>query len=449
MARDKDLVTSAFLRSVKLGGLVGRVGASLVGNRLLEVGRSEEHQRSHRTDSLVRNAARVVETLGELKGAAMKVGQMLSLHEGLLPPEVSAVLRTLQKEAPRVPPEVMRDEVEGALGRFDELFAWMEPEGFAAASIGQVHRAVLRDGRKVAVKIQYPLIEQIVRADLGNLRRLFGALFALISDVEFEPIWEEVRDRLVEELDYTVEAESMRRMTRLHADLPEIVIPRVVDEASAKTVLTMEYETGISPDEACSERHPRELRSRWGQVLLSFELRGLLEHRFLHADPNLANFAFLPDGRVIVYDFGCMKEVPPALAEGYARLFLAVMEGRKTDVGSALLSLGVSTEDGSPLPPDLTDAYVDVFGQITREDPPYVFGEEDFYSRIMKLGMADWTRAVGIRFPRDLVFIDRAFAGHIGNLSRLRASGPWREIIRGHSLAALEAVTPAKKARPK
>ena len=433
MPADKPLTTSALLRSLKLGSLVGRVGVSLATDRLLELGRGGEGQHERRSESLVRNARRVVETLGELKGAAMKVGQMLSLHEGLLPPEVAAVLRALQKEAPRVPPEVMRDEVDGALGDIDAVFASMEPEGFAAASIGQVHRATLRDGRRVAVKIQYPLIDHIVKADLGNLRRLFKALFALISDADVESVWEEVRDRLLEELDYTVEADNMRRMARLHAKVPEIVVPGVIDEASAKTVLTMEYVEGIPADEACSDRYPQDLRDRWGQVLLEFQLRGLLKHRLLHADPNLANFAFLPDGRVIVYDFGCMKRVPAKIARGYAALFLAVLEGRKSDVGQALLGLGVSLADGSPLPPDLTDPYADVFAEITRPEPPYTFGENELYQRLVELGMANWTRATDIRFPRDLVFIDRSFAGHIGNLSRLRATGPWRALIQRYS----------------
>ena len=125
MPADKPLTTSALLRSLKLGGLVGRVGISLAADRLQELVSSAEGRADRRSENLVRNARRVVETLGELKGAAMKVGQMLSLHEGLLPPEVAAVLRALQKEAPLVPPEVMRDEVDGALGDIDAVFASM------------------------------------------------------------------------------------------------------------------------------------------------------------------------------------------------------------------------------------------------------------------------------------------------------------------------------------
>jgi len=432
MARDEP-ITSAVHRFVKLSGLMGRVGASVAGSRLLDLTRSDLSKQLHRTENLVRNATRIVQTLGEMKGAAMKVGQMLSLHEGLLPPEVSDVLRSLQKEAPKVPSEVMEYEIRGALKNFDDLFESMETEAFAAASIGQVHRGRLKDGRPVAVKIQYPLIDEIVKADLKSLRVLLQSLFSLVSDADFRPMWSEVRDRLLEELDYTHEAANTEKMIALHANVPEIVIPPVVHEATTKNILTMELTAGISPQEACSDRYDQELRNRWGAVLFAFMLRGMLEHRFLHADPNLANFAFLPDGRVIVYDLGCVKRIPDGIAEGYARLLRAGAEGRKHDIPGILLDVGVFREDEDgkvALPPDLIDPYFDLFAEILREDPPYVFGDsEELYRQLMALGFSHWTEATDIRFPEDAVFIDRALAGHFGNLNRLRAAGPWRELV--------------------
>jgi predicted unusual protein kinase regulating ubiquinone biosynthesis (AarF/ABC1/UbiB family) len=366
-----------------------------------------------------------------MKGAAMKVGQMISLHDGLLPPEVAEVLRALQKEAPQVPSEVMRYEVEGSLGaRVEDLFAELEEEAYASASIGQVHRGRLEDGRRVAVKIQYPLIDEIVRADLKNLKRLLHSLVALITDVDFEPVWGEVRDRLLEEIDYRHEAQNMRQMAELHAEVPEIVIPAVVEELSSDRILTMELVEGIPPQRACSDRYPVELRNRWGRVLFEFLMRGLLEHRFLHADPNLANFSFLEDGRLIVYDFGCVKRIPAAIASGYAALLLAVLERRQEDIPEVLFGLGVYKGDGVPLPREICDPWVDLLGEIVRRSPPYVFGEdEELYDRMLELGMANWSHATNIRFPEDIIFIDRALAGNFGNLNRLRASGPWREIV--------------------
>lgn len=409
---------------------MGRVGTSVVGHRLLEIGHSEETRRKERADTLILNARRVVESLGELKGAAMKVGQMLSLQESMLPPEVAEILGTLQKQAPRVPPEIMRYEVEGALGSFDEIFESMEAEAFAAASIGQVHRARLRDGRDVAVKIQYPLIDQIVAADLKNLKVLVGALWGLFSEIDFEPFWEEVRDRLVEELDYTIEARTMQNMAELWADEPNIVIPRVIPEASTKNVLTMEFVGGLSPDEACSSEVEQDLRDQWGRALLEFLLRGFYEHRLLHADPNLANFAFREDGGLVVYDFGCVKQVPETLADGYATLMLSVLEDRWGEIPEILRGVGFFKGEGDLFPAEIADAYAEVLGRIVREDPPYTFGRDDLVDAMMDLGLKYWSEMTDMSFPSDAVFINRTFGGHVGNLGRLRATGPWREMIR-------------------
>ncbi len=430
------LITSAFRRFVKLGGLAGRVGASVLGEQIRELARSDasgedrEDREERRIEHLVLNATRIAETLGELKGAAMKVGQMLSLHVGLLPPEVAAVLRTLQGDVPRVPFEVMRYEVEGQLGDVDRLFARLERRAFAAASIGQVHRAELHDGRQVAVKIQYPAIDYIIKADMKNLRVLLQALFSLFSKADFDPIWREVRDRLLEEIDYTREAENIRRMAALHADVPEVVIPAVVAQASARSVLTMEYLEGIPPERACSEEFPQELKDRWGRALFEFQYRGLFEHRFLHADPNLANFSFLEDGRVIVYDFGCVKRPPENVVAGYGAILRAGADGRYGDIPDILLEMGVCKEGGVALSAEVTNPYAELFGQILRRDPHYTFGEDpDLYRKVIDLGMANLGEARDLRFPEDLVFIDRSLAGLYGNLTKLRATAPWCDLV--------------------
>lgn len=429
--KNRGLPTSPIRRVTRLGGLVGRVGASMLGERTASLLRSGPARELKRTENLVRNAVRVVETLGTMKGAAMKVGQMLSLYEGLLPDEVAAVLRTLQGQAPRVPSEVMRYEVEEALGApIDQLFSEFEEEAFAAASIGQVHRARMPGGEPVAVKVQYPLIREVVEADLDNLRVLLKALFTMVFDADFAPLWAEMRDRLLEELDYEHEAANMRRLAELEAGWPEIAIPRVIAERSASRVLTMEYLDGILPHEACSDAWPQELKDRWGQVLFEFQMRGLLAHRELHADPNLANFAFRADGGIVVYDFGCLKRVPTALATSYARLVTAVLDGRRHEIPGVLAGLGLTRGDGSPLEQALIDPYLDLFSELLREEPPYRFGEDPLlFDRILELGMANWRHATDLRFPEEVIFVDRSLAGHFGNLLRLGASGPWRELV--------------------
>ena len=420
--------SSAFGRLLELGSLAVRAGVSTVGARIAEVGRPAPRKAELRTAELVRNAHRLVATLGELKGAALKVGQMLSLQDAFLPPEVAAVLRTLQAETPSLPLEMVEEQLEGELGDPLQIFASFEEEAFAAASIGQVHRAVLRDGRRVAVKIQYPGIDRIVEADLGNLRRVLKSLVALVSKVDFEPIWKELRARLREELDYMHEAERMRRMAELHAKVPEIVVPRVVEEATTARILTMEYEEGLSPDEACSAATPQELKDRWGVVLFDFILRGLLEHRLLHADPNLANFAFRRDGRVVVYDHGCLKEVPLRLARGYRDLCRAALEGRTGDLPELIRKMGMHRLDGRPLEPALVEPWVALVLELLRPAPPYRFGVDDTVAmRLFAAARGALAEAGDVRFPPDIVFVNRTFGGHFGNLGRLKAQGPWRE----------------------
>ena len=193
----------------------------------------------------------------------------------------------------------------------------------------------------------------------------------------------------------------------------------------------MEFVDGIPPSETASELYSQDLRDQWGVTLFEFTLRGLLEHRFLHADPNFANFAFKADGRVVVYDYGCMKEIPENLASGYSRLMDAVISKRKTAVPGLLRKIGVFKEGGAPLPRDMTDPYVDLVQDIVRASPPYTFGEDSsIYETLYDLGMSNWHNASDIRFPRDMVFIDRTLVGLFGNLSKLRATGPWRRLLR-------------------
>ncbi len=433
MSRE-HLITSAFGRFVKVGGLVGRVGVSMLGEQAVGLLREGPTRQLKKAENMVRNAARIADTLGEMKGAAMKVGQMLSLHEGLLPPEVSAVLSVLQKEAPSVPFDELEGQLRRELDNFDALFESLETEAFAAASIGQVHRGVLRDGREVAVKIQYPNAARMVNADLKNLKALLGNLVGLFTEIDFEPIWEEVRERLFEELDYLREAENIRRMAAVHADAPEIIVPYVVREGTTRRVLTMEFVDGISPADAVSDQYPAQLKDQWGVTLFEFTLRCLFKHLFLHADPNFANFAFRKDGKVVVYDYGCMKEIPADLAAGYAALMDAVVNKRKAAIPDVLRKMGVFKEGGAPLPREMTDPYVDLVQDMVRASPPYTFGEDDsIYETLYELGMSNWQDATDIRFPSDIVFIDRTLVGLFGNLSKLRATGPWRKLLRKYT----------------
>ena len=432
MSERDDLITSSLGRLFKLGTVATRVGMSLATQQALGFFQADPISQARRSEKLVLNAIRVTEALGELKGAAMKVGQMLSVHEGLLPKEVVAVLRSLQKEAPEISFDTMQRSLKSELPGYDALFESLEPKAIAAASIGQVYRARLRDGRAVAVKVQYPGIDRVVQSDLANLKKLFGSLVAMVTDVDFEPIWEEVRDRLLEELDYRREADNLRRMQSLQGPHPDILVPGVIEAASTGRVLTMDYLPGLSPDEACSDRFGQDLRNRWGRLLMEFTLRGLIEHRFLHADPNLANFGFLEDGRIIAYDHGCMKTIEPALAAGYRGILQALIDDDRVRVQHQLLVMGVHRgRDHRAVPRALIDPIADFTREILGPES-YTFTDETLiYDRLFELKSTYFNELAEINLPREMVFVNRTLSGLFGNLCRLRASGNWRELASG------------------
>lgn len=414
-------------RLFELGSLAVRAGASTALTGVAGLLRSAPVREERNRKELVRNAERLVATLGDMKGGAMKLGQMLSLHDAILPREVAVVLRTLQQSTPRLPFDAIEEQLVRELGNPLRLFARFDEEGFAAASIGQVHKAVFRDGRTVAVKVQYPGIDRIVAADLAALKRVLKSVVSLVAKIDVRPIWEEMKARLVEELDYLHEAENLRRMAELWADEPRVVIPRVVPEATTRRVLTMEYVPGLSADEACSEATPQGAKDGWGEVLFLFLLRGLLRHRLLHADPNIANFAFRLDGSVVVYDFGCVKAVPAPLAGGYRALCRAALDGRHAEIPELLRAMGLHLDGGEPFTEELVDPYLELVSELLRETPPYRFGDDgSVYKRLVDAARAGVARAADLRFPRDIVFVNRTALGHLGNLSRLRAAGPWR-----------------------
>ena len=323
------------------------------------------------------------------------------------------MLRSLQKEAPKVPAEVMEYEVRGALKNFDDLFESMESEAFAAASIGQVHRGRLSDGRPVAVKIQYPLIDEIVKADLKSLRVLLQSLFALVSAPTSGRCGPRCATGCSRNSTTQHEADNADRMIALHAAGP----------GDRHSVGGSRGDDAQRPDHGAGGGHipgrgllgslrPGIEESLGSSCCSSSCCAGLLEHRFLHADPNLANFAFLPDGRVVVYDLGCVKRIPD-LADGYAELLLAAAEGaRRRCRGSSEIA---STTDGAAVA-ELMDPYVDPFGPCAKTRLTSSARTTDSTASCA-LGFA----TVGghdIQFPQDIVFVDRALAGHFGNLSK-------------------------------
>ncbi|MFO0553490.1 MAG: AarF/ABC1/UbiB kinase family protein [Polyangiaceae bacterium] len=294
--KDSAIQSSRFGRFVKLARLGASTGASLALSR---------------NGSAAAGAA--AEVLGELRGLAAKVGQMASYVDGIVPEAhrdaYFNALKSLQARAVSSPIAAVRARIQSELGApVEELFASFEETPFASASIGQVHRAVLVDGRVVAVKVQHPDIDRAVASDLDNasmVKSLVGSLAP--RALEVDAIWQEIRSRFEAELDYANEASELDAFRLVHADDPHVLIPGVVRERSSRRVLTTDFVDGLSFDEVTTL--PEAERARYAETLWRFVFKGLLVHRVFNADPHPGNYVFLPSGRVAFLDFGCTQVI--------------------------------------------------------------------------------------------------------------------------------------------
>lgn len=275
-------------------------------------------------------AEAMLKTLGEMKGLPLKLGQMISYIDGIAPPgyedKFQDVLKSLLDKAPPLSPEAAIRVVTEELGAPpNEIFAEWEYEPFAAASIGQVHKARTKGGDLVAVKVQYPGIDKAIRNDLKSVGFLQVMMGPLSSRVNAKQTVEELTEVFLSELDYTREAEMANTFRRMHREDPDVIIPRVHQSLSTKRVLTAELIGGIGYADFCKEAS-QEARNRSGVTIWRFMFRSLLKYGHLYADPHPGNYRFMPDGRVAFLDFGCIKEISPPLIDGIKRYMIAALD---------------------------------------------------------------------------------------------------------------------------
>ncbi len=308
-------------------GLVGRTALGIgkrLGGRSAEIVAQEIQQRT---------ADQVFRVLGELKGGAMKLGQALSIFEAALPPELAtpyrATLTKLQESAPPLPAATVHRVLAADLGDdWRERFESFDDQPAAAASIGQVHRAVWRDGRAVAVKIQYPGAGRALLNDFTQLARI-GRLFSvMMPGLEVRPMLDELRDRVAEELDYHLEADAQRKFADAYRGDADICVPEVVTETDH--VLVTEWMDGTPLSKIISDGSQEE-RNRAGMLLTRFLFSGPARAGLLHADPHPGNFRLLADGRLGVLDFGAVDRLPDGLPPIFGRL-LRIMHDPDPDI---------------------------------------------------------------------------------------------------------------------
>jgi predicted unusual protein kinase regulating ubiquinone biosynthesis (AarF/ABC1/UbiB family) len=314
VADDAKIPKGRIRRSAKLGTIIGTQGARYAGTKAANVARSDENSKEKLEARHLETAMKMVGALGQMKGAAMKLGQFASfIDTEFIPEEYREIyqeqLAKLRTDAPAMPWEdvvkVLDEEYDGE--PLSEYFAEIDHEAFAAASIGQVHKATLLDGRRVAVKIQYPGIAEALEADLRNAGTIVRLARAIAPGLDAKAIAEELRERVMEELDYEYEAQNQRTFSRAYRDHPFIYVPEVVSRLSRRRVLVTELVEGIGFD--AIKELPHEERSRFGEIIFRGSFGSIYHLQQFNADPHPGNYILMDDGRVAFLDFGMTKKL--------------------------------------------------------------------------------------------------------------------------------------------
>src|SRR6185437_6974672 len=347
--------TSRLGRLARLAALAPRaVPFAIEGaKRALGNTRTEDEQRAVRERMLAeakKTAEAMLRTLGEMKGLPLKFGQMASYIDGLAPPgyeeRFQQALKKLLDKAPPLSAEAAVEQVTAELGAPpEEVFAVWEREPFAAASIGQVHRARTKDGHDVAVKVQYPGIDKAIENDLKSVGLLEQMVSPISRKLNARQTLDELRLVFMNELDYAREAEMADVFRRINRDDPRVYIPRVHHSLTTRRVLTLELVGGQGYAEFL-ETASQEEKNRAGITIWTFTFRSMLRYGMLYADPHPGNYRFLPDGRVAFLDFGCVKELPAELVAGMKRYMGAAIDGDWAEFDRALVEvLGYDPDD--------------------------------------------------------------------------------------------------------
>ncbi|MCB1004972.1 MAG: AarF/ABC1/UbiB kinase family protein [Acidimicrobiales bacterium] len=418
-------------RQVRIWKLTARRGSHFAVVKVRGVGRDEARRAELEEQFAIRTAEDVAAELGNMKGAIMKLGQMVSFIAEGLPPEARAALATLQQDVPPMAPSLAESVVREQLGDDPErLFLDWSPVPVAAASIGQVHRAVLHDGREVAVKVQYPGVGSAIKHDLDNAELLYGMFSAVaLKGLDVKALVDELRARMYDELDYTLEAGCQTEFWERYRDHPFIRIPKVVPELSSEKVLTTEWVDGIGWNEFEQEATPQQ-RQRAAEVVFRFAQGSVHEHRVFNGDPHPGNYRFHDDGSVTFFDFGLVKRWSADEFEQLIPILDLVMDQQVPEMVVAMEEVGFIRRDHGLDAPH-------VFACVSAPYRAYMVDEFTFtpeytteaLQNVMDLQgpYADVIR--NINMPPSFVILDRVVWGVSALLGRLEARNRWRGIL--------------------
>ncbi len=382
----------------------------------------------------IESIAGIISAIGQLRGISMKVGQVMSYIDVALPDELRAALSVLQTHAHAMPAERVREILREELpDHASDLLVEMEAEPVAAASIGQVHRARLPDGTWVAVKVQYPEIEQAIRSDFKPA--VLGTTIASLvyPGAEVEGFIEEARCRFLEECDYMHEAAAQRHFAVLYASHPVIAVPKVHDAYCSRRVLTSTWLDGIRFEAFLESEPPQDARDRIGAALFDFYVGSLFTHRLYNCDPHPGNYLVLADGRIGMLDYGCTREFEPAFVANLAKLTSAVHTDDGESLRRVFLDLGMVRE-GEPYDFDTARSLVRAFyGPVLRDVvQPVDLGEAKGMRDVFK----SKRELMKLNLPGEFLFLFRLRFGLMSVLAKLGARANWYRLERQWAQAA-------------
>lgn len=436
-AGDDGIATGRIRRAAPLAGMAARA----TGDAVIAALRRDRERARDGGGSFAKRTDRYVETLGASKGAIMKVGQLLSFIPmgAAVPAEYQkifqAAMSRLQSDAPPMAPELAAEVVRQELGAAPETaFAEFEPMPFAAASIGQVHRARTHDGRDVAVKVQYPGVAEAIEADLKNaellsvLIGLMRSLFPGMTRIDPKVVAAEVSARVSEELDYRLEASNQQAFADAYRGHPFVRIPEIVPELSAAKVLTQELADGRTLYEAMEA--DQELRDRWGEVIFRFAFGSLRRLRIFNADPHPGNYLFGDDGSVTFLDFGCVKRFDAHGLSLIQDVVRAAVMGDGELLRNAFIAAGLFDADAAPSEQECLDWYRVPLRVLVEPEPIRITPEHVamvIESEFSPTGPArDIVRKM--HAASDFIFLARIDVGLMSVLGALEPIGPWAGI---------------------
>ena len=437
MAKKDAIPTSRLSRSSKVGKLAATQAAKQMGTRATNVARrTDEGKEQALAKRQLETAEQIVAALGTMKGAAMKLGQVMSfLDVGLVPEEYreefQAKLAELRDAAPKVAFKDMKKVIESEYGdSIENVFQTFDPVPIAAASIGQVYKAHLHDGRVVAVKVQYPGVAQAVRADMQNLGIILRLMKMVAPGLDPKAMGDEIRSRIDEELDYELEAQNQRTVARLYRGHPFIVVPEVVTQLSHEKVIVSEFVQGLGFEEL--KQLPQAERDRLGEIVYRFYFGCMYRHHQFSGDPHPGNSLLLEDGRMAFFDFGLFKRIPAAVAEFELKIQRIAAVGDGQSLIDHLVAGGFIAKPEYYTPQGILDQVRDMTWWYL-EDAEVALTPEIATEVMIEMSDPRSSHFAKMRhetLPPDHLFGRRLEMLTLAVMSQLRAQGNWHRIAR-------------------